>query len=272
MYLEFFGLKEKPFKIGTDVSYLYLGDQYQTALSLLQYGIAGRDGFTVITGEVGCGKTTICQALMDSLRSSSDVSILLDNPPDNENDLLIEVCMKLHADHISDKVIENREIVKNILSDYLKNGKHSVLLIDEAQNLSFEMLEKVRLLSNLESRDGGDKLLHIVLLGQPELKKKLRSNSMWQLRQRILVYYDLRPLKNFEVDWYIKHRLEKAGSSGFPIFTFWAKRKIFFESKGIPRIINNICDKSMLSAFVNSSKIVTYKDVTKAVNDIKQLR
>ncbi|MDE6432277.1 MAG: AAA family ATPase [Opitutales bacterium] len=272
MYLKFFGLKEKPFKIGTDLSYLYLGDQYQTALSLLQYGIAGRDGFTVITGEVGCGKTTICQALMESARSSKDISILLDNPPDNENDLLIEICMKLKADHSGSGVIENREIVKNVLSDRLRDGKHAVLLIDEAQNLSFDMLEKVRLLSNLESRDGREKLLHIVLLGQPELRKKLRSKCMRQLRQRILVYYNLRPLKNFEVDWYIKHRLEKAGSKGFPIFTFWAKRKIFFESRGIPRIINNICDKAMLSAFVNSSKIVTYKDVTKAVNDIRQLK
>lgn len=272
MYLEFFGLKEKPFKIGTDVSYLYMGDQYQTALSLLQYGVAGRDGFTVITGEVGCGKTTICQALMKNLKSSADISILLDNPPDDENNMLVEICMKLQANHTGNGVIENREIIKNILSDELKCGKRAVLLIDEAQNLSFEMLEKVRLLSNLESRDGGDKLLHIVLLGQPELKKKLKSNSMRQLRQRILVYYDLRPLKNFEVDWYIKHRLEKAGSLGFPIFTFWAKRKIFYESKGIPRIINNICDKAMLSAFVNSSKIVTYKDVVKAVNDIRQLK
>lgn len=272
MYLEFFGLKEKPFKIGTDLSYFYLGDQYQTALSLLQYGIAGRDGFTVITGEVGCGKTTVCQALMDSLRSTDDISILLDNPPDNENDLLTELCIKLHAEQITGGIIEKREIIKNILSDRLQDGKHAVLLIDEAQNLSFEMLEKVRLLSNLESREGGEKVLNIVLLGQPELKKKLRSNCMRQLRQRILVYYNLRPLKNFEVDWYIKHRLEKAGSTGFPIFTFWAKRKIFFESKGIPRIVNNICDKAMLSAFVNSSKIVTYKDVAKAVKDIKQLQ
>ncbi len=272
MYLEFFGLKEKPFKIGTDSSYLYLGDQYQTALSLLQYGIAGRDGFTVITGEVGCGKSTICQALLDNLRDSSDVSILLDNPPNNENDLLIEMCMKLHVDTIGDNVIKNREIIKNVLSEYLQAGKHSVLLIDEAQNLSFDMLEKVRLLSNLESYNNGNKLLHIVLLGQPELKKKLKSHSMRQLRQRVLIYYDLRPLKNFEVDWYIKHRLEKAGSTGFPIFTFWAKRKIFFESKGIPRIINNVCDKAMLSAFVNSSKIVTYKDVVKAVKDIRQLK
>ncbi|MDE6576081.1 MAG: ATP-binding protein, partial [Opitutales bacterium] len=147
MYLEFFGLKEKPFKIGTDLSYFYLGDQYQTALSLLQYGIAGRDGFTVITGEVGCGKTTVCQALMDSLRSTDDISILLDNPPDNENDLLTELCIKLHAEQITGGIIEKREIIKNILSDRLQDGKHAVLLIDEAQNLSFEMLEKVRLLS-----------------------------------------------------------------------------------------------------------------------------
>jgi general secretion pathway protein A len=272
MYLEFFGLREKPFKIGTDISYLYMGDQYQTALSLLQYGVAGRDGFTVITGEVGCGKTTICQAMLGGMKSSQDITILLDNPPDTENEMLIEICMKLHAEHGGANTIESREIIKKILSDELKNGHRAVLLIDEAQNLSFDMLEKVRLLSNLESCDGSDKLLHIVLLGQPELKKKLKTNSMRQLRQRILVYYDLRPLKNFEVDWYIKHRLERAGSQGLPVFTFWAKRKLFFESKGIPRVINNLCDKAMLSAFVNSSKVVAYKDIVNAVNDIRKIR
>jgi general secretion pathway protein A len=272
MYLEFFGLKEKPFKIGTDTSYLYMGDQYQTALSLLQYGVAGRDGFTVITGEVGCGKTTICQALLANMKSSKHVTILLDNPPNTEHEMLIEICMKLHAPRTGDSLIESREIIKHVLSKELKKGHHAVLLIDEAQNLSFDMLEKVRLLSNLEACDGSDKLLHIVLLGQPELKKKLKANSMRQLRQRILIYYDLRALKNFEVDRYIKHRLERAGSQGFPLFTFWAKRKLFFESKGIPRVINNLCDKAMLSAFVNSSKIVTYKDVANAVNDIRKLK
>ncbi|MDR1255840.1 MAG: AAA family ATPase [Puniceicoccales bacterium] len=272
MYLKFFELKEKPFRIGTDASYLYMGDQYQTALSLLQYGVAGRDGFTVITGEVGCGKTTICQALLAKMKALKDVTILLDNPPDTEHEMLIEICMKLQASRVGESVIESREIIKQILSKELKKGRHAVLLIDEAQNLSFDMLEKVRLLSNLEPSDGSDKLLHIVLLGQPELKKKLKANCMRQLRQRILVYYDLRPLKNFEVDWYIKHRLERAGSKGFPIFTFWAKRKLFFESKGIPRIINNLCDKAMLSAFVNSSKVITYKDVANAVKDVKQLK
>jgi general secretion pathway protein A len=186
--------------------------------------------------------------------------------------MLAEICMKLRTKHIGDSAIENREIIKKILSDELQKGHRAVLLIDEAQNLSFEMLEKVRLLSNLESCDGSGKLFHIVLLGQPELKKKLRANSMRQLRQRILVYYDLRPLKNFEIDCYIRHRLERAGSQGLPVFTFWAKRKLFFESKGIPRIINNLCDKAMLSAFVNSSKLVRYWDVANAANDIGQLK
>jgi general secretion pathway protein A len=193
MYLGFVGLKEKPFKISTDVSYLYMGDQYQTALSLLQYGVSGRDGFTVITGEVGCGKTTICQALIANMKSSKHVTILLDTPPNTEHEMLIEICMKLNAPRTGDSVIESREIIKQILSKELKKGHRAVLLIDEAQNLSFDTLEKVRLLSNLEAHGNSDKLLHIILLGQPELRKKLKANSMRQLRQRILVYYDLRP-------------------------------------------------------------------------------
>jgi general secretion pathway protein A len=249
-----------------------MGDLYQTALSLLQYRVAGREGFTVITGEVRCAKTTICQALLTNMKSSKHVTILLDNPPNTEHEMLIEICMKLNAPPTGDSMIESREILQHISSKELKKGHHAVLLIDETQKPSFDVLEKVRLLSNLEACDGSDKLLHIGLLGQPELKKKLKANSMRQLCQRILVYYDLRLLNIFEIDWDIKHRSERAGCQGFPLFTLWAKRKVFFESNGIPRVINNLCDKVRTSAFVSSSKVITYKDAANAGNDITKLK
>jgi general secretion pathway protein A len=147
-------------------------DEYQIALPLLQYDVVGRDGFTVITGEIGCGEMTICHALLAQRKASKVVTILLDIPPDTEHEMLIEIRMKLKASHVGESVIESREIIEQILSKELKKGRHAVPLIDEAQDVSFNILEKVRLLSKMEPNDGSNEILHIVLLGQPKLKDK----------------------------------------------------------------------------------------------------
>lgn len=271
MYLDFFGLNEKPFKIDTDLKYLYLGPQYQTALSLLKYGVNGGDGITVITGDVGCGKTTMCQALLNDLKQQKTFIIMIDNPPCTREELLSEICVKFGIQTSSYNAAELRDIIRHNLTEMLAAGKRAVIIIDEAQEMSMDMLENVRLVANLGSVEYDQKLLSIILFGQPELTKKLKNKRLRQLKQRISVYYDLRPLKMRELDAYLQHRLRQAGSTGLPVFSFYAKRKIFKFSKGIPRIINNICDKALLSAFVNSSKVVCYKDVINAIKEIKQL-
>ncbi|MDR2806944.1 MAG: AAA family ATPase [Puniceicoccales bacterium] len=283
MYLDFFEFKHKPFTIKTEAHILYMSPQYTTAFALLQYGIENCDGFTVITGEVGCGKTTLCNALIRELNPQEYIIISLSIPPENERQLLNAICVHLGISVKEERAIEE---VRNGITERFRmermRGKRVVLIIDEAQNLAFDNLEVVRLLSNIERDD--EKLLHIILIGQPELKKKLRKKCMRQLRQRISVYHDLKPLSFLDTKNYIQHRIslaKKEGGEGrkiqmqreqIPVFSFFAFRKIYVASKGIPRIINNICDKALISAFIDYSKKIRLKDVNRALKDINQLQ
>lgn len=282
MYLDFFELKYKPFTIKTDGNALYLSQQYMTAFTLLQYGIENCDGFTVITGEVGCGKTTLCNALMRELSPEEYQVISLTIPPQSEHELLEAICLQIG---ITFRSTENSlEKLRNKIVDKLRTdlnkGRKTILFLDEAQNLSIENLEKVRLLSNLERDD--EKLIHIILVGQPELQKNLRKSCLRQLRQRISVYHNLKPLNFHETKNYIEHRILKAKlppkkeytlrTKIVPSFSFFALRKIYAASKGIPRVVNNICDKALISAFIDYSQKVRLKDVRRALKDIKQLK
>jgi general secretion pathway protein A len=283
MYLEFFKLKHRPFTIKTEAHVLYMSPQYMTAFSLLQYGIENCDGFTVITGEVGCGKTTICNALIRELDPSKSLLISLPIPPNNEQQLLSAICVHLRISAIAN---ESTETIRSKITEKLRQeraqGKRAVLIIDEAQNLDLSSLETVRLLSNIERDD--EKLLHIVLVAQPELKQKLRKQCMRQLRQRISVYHDLKPLSFMDMKNYIQHRIGLAKGeeskekkiqiqrAQTPLFSFFALRKIYTASKGIPRTINNICDKALISAFIDYSTTVRIKDVRRALKDINQLK
>jgi general secretion pathway protein A len=283
MYLEFFELKHKPFTIKTEANVLYMSPQYTTAFSLLQYGIENCDGFTVIPGEVGCGKTTLCNALMRELDLSKFLIISLPIPPQNEHQLLNALSIRLGFSANKHEAIEKmRNKITETLRAERMRGRRSVLIIDEAQNLDCDSLESIRLLSNIERDD--EKLLHIVLIGQPELKQNLRKRCMRQLRQRISVYHDLKPLSFSDTKHYIQHRIQLAKKEGIsskkfqvqreqtPIFSFFALHKIYAASKGIPRIINNICDKALISAFIDYSKKIRLKDVNRALKDINQLK
>lgn len=232
MYLEYFGFKEMPFHVTPNPRFLFLSPTHEEALQHLRYGIEEKKGFIVLTGEVGCGKTTLCRKLLEELENREEV----------DTALLLE---RIHAE---------REIV---------------VIIDEAQNLSFEIMEMLRMLSNLETYD--QKLLQIILIGQPELNDKLKEDRLRQLRQRVLVHYDLKPLTPNEVHLYILHRLSLAGCKGPLHFTSRAIKKIAAGSLGIPRMINNICDKSLLSTFIRNDNEVNYWDVRKALKDIKRL-
>jgi len=270
MYLEYYGFREMPFNITPDPKFLYLSPTHQDALSHLRYGIAERKGFIVLTGEVGCGKTTLCRALLNELDPEKHETALIMNPRIGETQLLLGILKELGER--TEGYSGNDDLTGRLNDALLRRideGKEIVVLIDEAQNLSFEVMEQLRLLSNLETDD--QKLLQIILMGQPELKVRLKEKRLRQLRQRVLVYYDLQPLTRDDVAAYIHHRLSLAGGHGRPRFTNAAVKKIYKAAHGTPRLVNNLCDKSLLAAYIRNSDVVTWWDVRRAIKDIKRL-
>lgn len=269
MYQSFYGFKEMPFNITPDPKFLYLSPTHQEALQHLKYGVQEKKGFIVLVGEVGCGKTTLCRRFLNELDPNHFDTALILNPRVTETQMLKSILTELGETKIARSQVDLVAQMNRVLLERIDRGRDIVLIIDEAQNLSFAVLEQVRLLSNLETDK--QKLLQIVLMGQPELKEVLARDELRQLRQRILVHYELNPLSLADMQHYIQHRLTLAGSVGRPLFTSWALRAIHRHSKGIPRVVNNLCDKAMLSAFIRESDEVNYWDVRRAVRDMANL-
>lgn len=269
MYQEYYGLREMPFNITPDPEFLYLSPTHQEALAHLRFGIEQKKGFMVLTGEVGCGKTTLCRALLDDLSPDLYETILILNPRISEAQLLYNILQEMGESVENPDHADLTSRLNEALLQRIHAGREIIMLIDEAQNLSFEVMEQIRLLSNLETNSR--KLLQIILLGQPELKHKLREKRLRQFRQRVLVYYDLSPLDRTETAAYVQHRLTRAGSNGRPRMTRAALRKIHRNSGGTPRLINNLCDRALLSAYVRDADEVNYWDVRRAVRDIRRL-
>jgi general secretion pathway protein A len=269
MYQAFYGFKEMPFNITPDPKFLYLSPTHQDALQHLKFGVQQKKGFIVLVGEVGCGKTTLCRRFLSELDSSHYDTALILNPRITETQMLKAILTDLGETKLARSQADLVAQMNRVLLERIHRGRDIVLIIDEAQNLKFEVLEQIRLLSNLETDK--QKLLQIVLMGQPELKSILARDELRQLRQRILVHYELHPLSLPDVTHYIHHRLTLAGSQGTPTFTKWALRQIHRGSGGIPRMVNSLCDKSLLSAFVRESDEVTFWDVRRALKDVEAL-
>ncbi len=266
MYHDYFGLNEAPFSIAPNPRYLYMSDRHREALAHLLYGIRSDGGFILLTGEVGTGKTTVCRCLLEQIPDKVDIAFVL-NPKLTAVELLATACDDLGIEYPQGASIK---IMVDRLNEFLlgahQNGRRTVLIIDEAQNLSVDVLEQLRLLTNLETNEV--KLLQIILLGQPELVELLAQKELRQLSQRVTARFHLEPLNRNEVHEYIKHRLNVAGARG----TFFPKasiNRIFKLSGGIPRVINLICDRSLLGAYSTSKSQVSTGIVNKAVQEIQ---
>lgn len=269
MYQSFYGFSEMPFNITPDPRFLYLSPTHQEALQHLKYGVQEKKGFIVLVGEVGCGKTTLCRRFLNDLDPQHYDTALILNPRVTETQMLKAILTELGETKLARSQVDLVAQMNRVLLERIEKARDIVLIIDEAQNLKFEVLEQIRLLSNLETDK--QKLLQIVLMGQPELKDVLAREELRQLRQRILVHYELHPLSASDVAHYVHHRLSLAGSAGRPTFTRWALRAIHRASGGIPRIVNNLCDRALLAAFIREADEVTFWDVRRAVRDMENL-
>jgi len=255
MYKQYFHFAELPFLIAPDPHFMYMSRRHQEGLAHLLYGITVGGGFVALTGEVGTGKTTLCHCLLKELPDTIDIALIL-NPKLNAIELLATICDELGIAY--DKQQQTLKQLVDALNHYLlakhAAGRRTVLLLDEAQNLSLEVLEQIRLLTNLETSK--TKLLQIILVGQPELKQMLKRQDLRQLNQRITARYHLLPLSFVETRAYIRHRLRVCG--GDPdLFKDRAIRKIYKLSAGIPRIINILCDRALLGAYAGNAPQVT---------------
>lgn len=266
MYLDFYGLKEKPFSVTSDPNFLYLSKKHREAISHMQYGIEERMGFLEITGEIGTGKTTVSKALLNTLDEHTKTAFIL-NSNLSEIQLLEAIVTDFGIRLKNKNKITMLNELNRFLLEQLKNNNNAVLIIDEAQNLKPSLLEQIRLLSNLETEK--EKLLQIILVGQPELKEKLASKELAQLRQRIAIRYHILPLDKGEAGNYIVHRLRVAGSKGRDFFTEDAIEAIYRFSNGVPRLINIICDKALLAGFTASKKIMDSDIIKRCAREIE---
>jgi len=266
VYLEFYGLNEPPFSITPSPRFLFYSAKHREAFNHLLYGIRERKGFVQITGEVGAGKTTICRAMLDQLGESFETALIL-NPVLDPDGLMKAIAMEFGIDVVGKDRLETLASINEFLLGLVEHGKDAVLIIDEAQDLTDELLEQVRLLSNLETDD--QKLLQIVLMGQPELRSRLNAHHLRQLRQRITVRYHLGSLSRDEMLNYIQHRIHISGGNGAPYFSKGAIWRVHRYSKGIPRLINALCDKCLLAGYVNQTEQIDYHLAGRAIRELE---
>ena len=265
MYHDYFGIEENPFALTPDPRYLFMTQGHQEALAHLLYGVSENGGFVLLTGEVGTGKTSVCRCLLEQLPPEAEVALIL-NPKLSELELVASICDELGIDYADTRSLK---VLVDLLSDHLlrlhSEGRHAVLIIDEAQNLKPNVLEQVRLLTNLETNER--KLLQIILIGQPELDDLLHRRELRQLAQRFTSRTHLEPLSAAETKAYIAHRLEVGGLIR-ETFSSGACAEIYRRSGGVPRLINSLCDRCLLGAYAQETRCVDRKMVRAAATEV----
>ena len=270
MYAAYFGLKHEPFSIAPDPRYLFMSERHREALAHLLYGLGSGGGFVLLSGEIGTGKTTVCRLFLEQIPATCNVAYIF-NPKLTVTELLQSVCDEFHIavpqkDLLPPTVKEYLDPLNDFLLKAHAAGRNNVLIIDEAQNLSAEVLEQLRLLTNLETRER--KLLQIILIGQPELRSMLAKPELEQLAQRVIARFHLDALTAEETEQYILHRLEVAGLDRPPPFDRKALQRIHHLSRGVPRRINLLCDRALLGAFANTQPKVDRATVDKAAAEV----
>lgn len=268
MYHRYFGLSEAPFSIAVDPRYLFMSQRHKDALAHLLYGVGVGGGFIMLTGEVGTGKTTVNRCVLEQLPETTDIALVL-NPALNAVELLATVCDELGIAYNEGE--QSLKVLTDKLHQFLLanhgRGHNTVLLIDEAQHLTFEVLEQIRLLTNLETNN--KKLLQIILVGQPELQDLLARRELRQLSQRITARFQLKPLNLMETQAYINHRLQVAGlPAGQELFPLKAVKEIHKISGGIPRLINLLCDRTLLGTYGQNKNVVEVAMVRQAAKEV----
>jgi len=266
MYLDFYKLREHPFNVTSDPGFLFLSPTHTEALNHLRYGIEQRKGFLAITGEIGSGKTTLCRALVNHLDSRTKVALILNSvlPETQLLEAIVEDFGIVAERRTKGALIKK---INHFLLEQVSRGHNAVLIIDEAQNMRSSTLETVRMLSNLETEK--EKLLQIVLVGQPELRDKLNAPELVQLKQRIAVRFHIRALNRDESGDYIRHRLAVAGSSDHVLFEGGAIDAIHAYAGGIPRLINIVADRALLKGFVDEISTIDAEHIRKSIEEIE---
>ncbi|MBK5970781.1 MULTISPECIES: ExeA family protein [Thiorhodovibrio] len=263
MYDKFYGFKERPFSLLPDPSFLFPGRQYRMAYSLLGYAVVSKAGLAVITGDVGCGKTTLVRQMLNQLTNRVTVGLITNTANMKEN-LLKRVLLAFRQDYTGKESVELHEALENFLISEYARGQRTILIVDEAQNLPIETLEELRLFSNINADK--DQVLQLLLVGQPGLKEKLERPELQQLAQRVVVSYHLNPLTEQETPIYIRYRLRHA--RGNPaIFTDAAISLIHQHSGGVPRLINVLCDMALVYGFRERAKTIEAPLVQTVIQD-----
>lgn len=267
MYESYYGLKKNPFSIVPDPQYLYLGTSHREALSQLLYGIKEKKGFIVLTGEVGTGKTILLHYLLDKINTDGQTkAVFLFNPKLSVDDFIHYILRDLGVDAENATKGKALYLLSQTLRANLQKGGQFILFVDEAQSLGQELLEEIRLLSNLETTEA--RMIQIVLVGQPELDELFKQPRFRQIKQRINLRYHLRPLSYHETEEYIEKRLKITGAKN-PLFTKRAVKEIYDYSGGVPRLINILCDNSLLNAFASDLTVVDTECVEEAAKDLQ---
>jgi general secretion pathway protein A len=267
MYLKHFGLKEKPFEITVDPRFLYLSETHKEALAHLVYAVQEKKGFAVITGDVGTGKTTLVQTLIGRLDGNTRTAFLFNPKLENNREFLHSICEDLEIHGGKGSKVDYLTRLNQFLLDCFARKENVVVIIDEAHTLSPELLEEVRLLTNLETPS--HKLLQVMLLGQPELDNLLSQPRFLPLKQRINVRYTLQPLSEKETGEYITRRLRVAGARTTHLFTAEALKKIYQYSRGIPRVINIVCDNALTTGYAGETKMIDAGIIQEVISDLE---